>query len=515
MESRDRQGPAAGASGSQEEGRISETDHEQESCAEARHDQDEEVIMKIPDHLRGKQSTVSAPEKFASGIKKGWRVEFPAGKPLATPTIVNGKVYLGGGFGSYDFFALDAVTGRQIWHYQTADDGPTAAIVEEDYIVFNTESCELEVLTLQGESLWKKWLGDPLTSMPAAGGGRVFMAFPCPRDHVLACFDLRTGTELWQASVGADLITAPVLAEERVFLATIAGTIYCFDQADGRLVWKDEVNATSAPTVLAGQCYYSQRREEKAQESHHEEQEVAAGAVQEARLSEQTQASSSKAAQVLRSYGSTARRADYLDLKAKLKSILQKKYEHHDAAVGFAMHKGHAHMALAGSHLGLGTVASMWSFQGSKPFVHGGRLYSSMGDSLLCTDLDRDVTYWNKSFADPVNQGQETVENDLTPPALCNGKVFVGTVKGKVHCLSASTGDEIWSADVGEPIVFQPAVADGRLYVSTADGHLVCIETGDPADDGWFMWGATAAHNGLAEPAARPIAVNRSEEVLV
>jgi outer membrane protein assembly factor BamB len=138
-----------------------------------------------------------------------------------------------------------------------------------------------------------------------------------------------------------------------------------------------------------------------------------------------------------------------------------------------------------------------------------------MGDSLLCTDLDRDVTYWNKSFADPVNQGQETVENDLTPPALCNGKVFVGTVKGKVHCLSASTGDEIWSADVGEPIVFQPAVADGRLYVSTADGHLVCIETGDPADDGWFMWGATAAHNGLAEPAARPIAVNRSEEVLV
>ena len=49
------------------------------------------------------------------------------------------------------------------------------------------------------------------------------------------------------------------------------------------------------------------------------------------------------------------------------------------------------------------------------------------------------------------------------------------------------------------PVLFQPAIARGRLYAPTSRGNLFCIETGDPADDGWLMWGATAAHNGLAE----------------
>jgi hypothetical protein len=53
-------------------------------------------------------------------------------------------------------------------------------------------------------------------------------------------------------------------------------------------------------------------------------------------------------------------------------------------------------------------------------------------------------------------------------------------------------------ATVGELLVFQPAVAKGRVYVSTTQGTLVCLETGDPKDDGRLMWGATAAHNGLA-----------------
>jgi outer membrane protein assembly factor BamB len=46
---------------------------------------------------------------------------------LATPAVVDGKVFLGGGFGSYEFYALDAKTGKLLWQYRTGDDGPTAA----------------------------------------------------------------------------------------------------------------------------------------------------------------------------------------------------------------------------------------------------------------------------------------------------------------------------------------------------------------------------------------------------
>jgi outer membrane protein assembly factor BamB len=76
--------------------------------------------------------------------------------------------------------------------------------------------------------------------------------------------------------------------------------------------------------------------------------------------------------------------------------------------------------------------------------------------------------------------------------------VFVGTSFGEVQCRSAKTGELLWSADVGEPIAFQPAVAGGRVYVSTSTGRLYCLETGDAGDDGWLMWGANAAHDGAA-----------------
>jgi hypothetical protein len=64
------------------------------------------------------------------------------------------RLFLGGGFGSYDFYALDAASGHVLWQYQTEDDGPTAAVVHEGRVAFNTESCELEVLSTAGQQLW-------------------------------------------------------------------------------------------------------------------------------------------------------------------------------------------------------------------------------------------------------------------------------------------------------------------------------------------------------------------------
>src|SRR6516162_11001889 len=151
--------------------------------------------MKINDSLRGKLPQVADPTPFTDAVsgRRGWQARIPGGRPLATPAVVDGRIFLGGGFGSYEFYGLDADTGRSDWQYQTEDDGPTAAVVDEGRVVFNTESCELEVLTTDGQPVWKHWLGDPLLSMPAVGSGRVFMAYPDSRGdrrHYLACFDL-------------------------------------------------------------------------------------------------------------------------------------------------------------------------------------------------------------------------------------------------------------------------------------------------------------------------------------
>ena len=93
-------------------------------------------------------------------------------------------------------------------------------------------------------------------------------------------------------------------------------------------------------------------------------------------------------------------------------------------------------------------------------------------------------------------QSGQLLDAHITPPVTVNGRVFLGTGDGQVVCLSAENGEVQWTAEIGEPIAFQPAVAKGRIYLSAGNGSLYCLETGDEKDDGWLMWGANAAHYG-------------------
>jgi len=153
-------------------------------------------------------------------------------------------------------------------------------------------------------------------------------------------------------------------------------------------------------------------------------------------------------------------------------------------------------MEQAQKHLGHGHVSGLWAYQGSKPFVGRGRLYSAVGDTFHCPDPRSQEVFWKKRLYYRQDEA-EVLDNQLTPAAVVNGKLFVGTILGEVCCLSAESGEVLWRAALDEPGLFQSAVVSGRVYASTGAGSLFSIETGDPGDDGWPMWGGSAAHNGL------------------
>jgi Ca-activated chloride channel family protein len=430
------------------------------------------------------------PFRSKDGGKKGWKVTIPGGRLLATPAVVGGRVFLGGGFGSHEFYAFDALTGKKAWVYRTKDDGPTAAAVADGYVAFNTESCELEVLTVEGKPVWKKWLGDPLMSMPAVAGGKVCMAYPNSkgdRKHYLACFELKTGKELWKHEIAGEVITAPVIDRDGVFLATLEGTLYCF-KSDGRLAWQEKKNATCAPVVSEGECFFSRREQttvKKEGKDVHQQNEILARR-------------GGAALDLVTEFKATGCPADYLDYgKRRVRSQVESSYQLMDANVGFpGASKGDSKITQALGNLGQNSVVGVWSYQGSRPHVAGRQLFSAMGDTLKCVDLKSEKVLWKLDPHEKKDNG-ELLDAVLTPPAVVNGKVFLGTAAGEVLCLAADTGKRLWSANVGEPIVFQPAVANGRVYVATSAGSLICLETGDDGDDGWGMWGANAAHNGV------------------
>ena len=429
------------------------------------------------------------PFRSADGKVTGWKIQIPGNRPLATPAIAEGKLFVGGGFGSHEFYAFDATTGVHLWTYHTADDGPTAAVIEDGRIAFNTESCELEVITTGGKPLWKKWLGDPLMSMPAVAGGAVYMAYPDSKgDHqyYLAAFDLKTGAALWKHPIANEVITAPVVDGARVYVSTLDGSMLALNRADGSEIWKEQKNATSAPAVWMEQVFFSRGEDTKVQQAGQV-------AMQKTEMLSMRPVAARSAPKDL---PETRQKADYLDYAKNANSAAGLASANFDASVGFAGPvKGSAKMVMAKSNLGQGTVHGIWAYQGSKPFVDQGHLYSSMGDNARSVEPKTGKVVWSRKL-EPRRPGGGSI---LTPPAIVNGKLFIGSSTGEVFALSEKTGDILWRTEVGEPVGFQTAIANGKVYVVTNQGTLYCLNTGDARDHGWLMWGANGMHNGLAK----------------
>jgi Ca-activated chloride channel family protein len=448
--------------------------------------------------IPARRGVAPAPFHSKDGKFSGWKVTIPGGRPLATPAVVAGQVFLGGGFGSHEFYSLDAATGNTRWIYHTADDGPTAAVFSDGKIAFNTESCELEVITQNGKPLWKKWLGDPLMSMPAAADGVVYMAYPNSRGdakYYVAAFDLGSGKELWKSPVASEIITAPVIDGERLYLATVDGSLVSFDRRRGARIFEENKNATSAPAVWNGQCFFSRREASMVSKNGSPVPQQNEMVAKRANI---------RAARIM-DLPATTRPADYLDYEKRAANSAQERTSQSlDASVGFAgaLNKGSANISKTRANLGKGSVHGVWAYQGSKPFVDHGRVFSSMGNAVICTDAESGKVLWTRTigvYKTDADKTRAQLDSSLTPPAIVNGKVFVVSTFGEVLALSAQTGDTLWSVDIGEPVAFQPVITRGRVYVATNNGSVFSFDTGDAHDDGWQMWGATSLHNGLVQ----------------
>ena len=251
-------------------------------------------ILSPPTEFR--KGTVTPREldkKALAKIENGFQISLPSNAPVPTLTIYDGKIYASGGFHSKEYYCFKADTGELVWGVNIDDDGPSAAVVEDNVAVFNTESCTIFALDAKtGKQLWSYWLGDPMTSTPAIANGKVFASYPAsgratgqqmgnnapaqpqqkappvkgnnakaapPCSHVLAAFDLKTGKILWQRWLDSDVMSAPIAVDKELYVSSFAGVIYKFKQEDGTVLSAVKSRATSAP-VVAGKNMYVTRR---------------------------------------------------------------------------------------------------------------------------------------------------------------------------------------------------------------------------------------------------------------
>ncbi|NOY92395.1 MAG: PQQ-binding-like beta-propeller repeat protein [Deltaproteobacteria bacterium] len=423
--------------------------------------------LRVPHPPRG----ATAQFNFDGG-KRGWVTALPNDQLLTSPAFQDGRVYLGGGFASHRFYALNAYTGESEWTLAAPDGGPTAAIVlastaefPRGSVIFNTESCTIFCADSEtGELRWKRWLGDPLMSQPAAAGDLVISAYPANGKHRLGAFRVSDGEPVWNIEIEADVIQAPHVRGADVFVSTMDGSALRVRARDGHVFWRRAVGATSPIWVDGDRAMLTKRVD--AGGSIYEQPivlDVANGRV------------------VSRG---ERQPAPYLAGTSRDRQL---------AAGTAGAWGGVPH----GEHLGLRNVASGWAFQGSTPTVSDGRAYQAIGGKIVAREIATGEKVWERVYREA--EGAQAV----SPPAIVGSQLVFGTVDGKLYFSDIDTGMTIRAYDVGAPIVFQPIVAQGWVYIATATGNLIGLEVGDPALDGWHMWGGNAGHSGPVEDAGR------------
>ncbi len=117
------------------------------------------------------------------------------------------------------------------------------------------------------------------------------------------------------------------------------------------------------------------------------------------------------------------------------------------------------------------------------PVFHEGRIYVTAGGDvwhgkheawLKCIDASQsgDVTKTAELWSYTLKR------HCMSTPAVHGGLVYITDLGRTIHCVDAKTGRAVWTQETGAEIWGSPLVADGKVYVGTMRGRLWIMAAG-------------------------------------
>lgn len=379
--------------------------------------------------------------------KDGFTIKFDNQSAVSTPAVSDNDLFVSGGAFTREFYSFDKKSGAYNWGLKLADGGASSAVLYDGVVLIMTESCTLYAIDAEtGKVLWTKWLGPYLYSTPSVSDGKVIAAYPTElgnqsergKDFALVCFDLKTGDIDWQQYIDAETLAAPVIANDRVYLTTLAGSFHIVDFKTGKRIVNQNVMATSPPTVVGDVFYIAQQR-----------------------------STESKSMQVIAKY---------------------------DASTGKQLARFESVKGQAGTYEDNYKIAltGRMNFNGSRPLWSNGMNYSVMGNEVIAYDPANGRVHWKEGL--PIASA-DMKGNAGSAPIMVNNKLVIATRAGKVLVIEPKSGDVVDTYVVDGELWTQPVVDNGVIYAGTLNGEMICKRTGDSDLDGWNMWGGNASHN--------------------
>jgi outer membrane protein assembly factor BamB len=229
------------------------------------------IASRAPGHIGG-----------PSGLREVWRADAGAGTDseasiTSAPVVADGLVYTLDAAATVA--AFDAGSGREVWRTRVApegedpEDGFGGGLAWMDGRLFAATGFG-EVVALgarDGAELWRRNLGAPIRSAPAAADGRVVVV---TRDSAGFALSAEDGSVLWRvrgAPGGAGVLggASPAIGGPLAVLPFASGELIAVVAATGRRVWSDaltggrgglamtDISDVSGDPVVAGVAVFA------------------------------------------------------------------------------------------------------------------------------------------------------------------------------------------------------------------------------------------------------------------
>ena len=183
----------------------------------------------------------------------------------STPFVSQGKVYFGAG--NDGVYCLDALEGKQIWHYPSIHVDMSPA-VWKGKVYFGTGYGEYRIYAVDansGAEVWSKRVDYPAWGSPSADGDTVFFGLgngnfiesaEVPKGRVTAR-NAETGEQIWEYETEDSVLTAVAYRNGFVYFGSRDGYVYALNAANGALYWKSSIghSVVSSPAVTERAVY--------------------------------------------------------------------------------------------------------------------------------------------------------------------------------------------------------------------------------------------------------------------
>ena len=329
------------------------------------------------------------------------------------------------------------ISGRAVWstNVGTVDFPLAVAARAGQFVAASSNGTVLALNAETGAELWRAQAGAPLTA--GVGSDGRFSAVVTRNNEVVT---LDGGQVKWRQRVPARVVTAPLVAGERVFVLAVDRSVHAFDAVDGKRLWVFQRPGNALTLAQAGVLTAARNQLIVGQAGRLVALDALKGTIVWD-LPVAAPRGSNEVERLADLIGPAVRRGDRVCVRA------------FQNAVGC---------------VDVARPAVLWTRNNAGAAAVGGN-----DDRLFGGDASDRLTAWNAATGEVAWTNERLLYRGLSGALAIGPSVVFGDIEGQVHFLSAADGStQLRLPTDGKPVVGTPVLAGTTLLVTTRSGGL-------------------------------------------